>query len=188
MVSNALARRDTGVIVIENARLIFKNFAGKEGKYNRAGDRNFCVLLDQGLANVLTEDGWNVKYLHAREQGEEDQAYLPVAVGFEHRPPNIYLVTSKGRTRLNEDECEVVDWVDIKTTDVTIRPYSWSVNGKGGIKAYLKTLYVLLEEDYLDLKYADLDELPARAGKVDDGLAISDRPHFDFEGEVVDER
>jgi len=184
MAGNAIARRPD-ILTVEDARLIFKNFAGKEGKYNRPGDRNFCLLLEDDLAKALLVDDWNVKYLKAREPGDEPQAYLPVTVSFEHRPPRIVLVTSKGRTVLTEEECEVVDWVDIKTIDVSINPHPWSVNGKSGVKAYLKTLYVIMEEDYLDLKYEYLDELPARAGKVDEGMAISDRPHYDFEGEVV---
>ena len=33
-------------LVIDNARLIFKNFSGKGDNYNREGDRNFAVIIE----------------------------------------------------------------------------------------------------------------------------------------------
>src|SRR5690242_15378863 len=174
-----------GMLIIEDARLIFRNFSGKEGRYNREGDQNFCVLLEPDVAEVMRRDGWNVKTLKPREEDDDvPQPYIQVSIGFKIRPPRIVLVTSRGRTTLEENMIEVLDWVDIKTVDLTIRPYEWSVRGETGIKAYLKTMYVTIHEDPLDLKYADLEELPARAGRVhelpagyDDGNTI--------EGEVL---
>ena len=36
-------------VLMEGVRIIFRNFSGKEGQYNREGDRNFAVLLDEKL-------------------------------------------------------------------------------------------------------------------------------------------
>lgn len=155
-------------VVMENVRIVFRNFSGKEGMYNREGDRNFSVLLDDEVANAMAEDGWNVKWLNPREEGDSPQAYLTVAVNYKGRPPRVVMVTSRGRTPLDESEIEVLDWVDIANVDLIVRPYEWAVNGKTGIKAYLKSIFVTIHEDALELKYADLDQLPSRSGRVDE--------------------
>jgi hypothetical protein len=157
-----------GTIVMEDVRIVFRNFAGKEGQYNREGDRNFAVLLDDPLAETLLKDGWNVKRLKAREEGDVEQAYLSVSVGFKILPPRIVMITSRGRTTLSEEEVELLDWADIRTVDLIIRPYEWVVNGKNGIKAYLKSLFITIQEDALDLKYADIEDVPSRSGRTDD--------------------
>lgn len=146
-------------VLMEGVKIIFRNFAGKEGQYNREGDRNFAVLLDEPIASVMSEDGWNVKMLKPREGDEDDQpqAYLPVSVNFRGRPPRIVMITSRGRTNIDEDQVETLDWVDIVNVDLIVRPYEWTVNGKSGIKAYLQALYVTIEEDPLEAKYAELD-------------------------------
>ena len=152
--------KDDNTVLMEGVRIIFRNFAGKEGQYNREGDRNFAVLLDDATAAAMGEDGWNVKWLQPRseEEGEQPQAYLPVSVNFRGRPPRIVQITSRGRTNLDESGVEMLDWVDIVNVDLIVRPYAWTVSGKSGIKAYLQSLYVTIEEDPLERKYAEREE------------------------------
>jgi len=145
-------------ITIEGARIIFRNFSGKEGKYNAPGNRNFCVLLDENLAEDLMRDGWNVRYLRPREQEDEPQAYMQVKVAFGNIPPTVVLITSKGKTRLNEDSLDILDWAEIKNVDLIIRPYNYDVSGHQGVKAYLKSIYVTISEDELESKYMDVPD------------------------------
>jgi len=150
-----MAYKNTGNLVIENTRLIFRNFAGKETNYNRAGNRNFCVILtDTDQIKTLFDAGWNVRALTPRDDEEEPRYYLQVAVNFDHVPPKIILVTEKNQTPLDEDSVSTLDYGDIRSVDLVIKPYNWEVNGKSGIKAYLKTMYVTLEENEFGDKYS----------------------------------
>lgn len=144
-------------VTIEDARLIFRNFAGKEGQYNREGDRNFAVVLPPDVAVQMAADDWNIRYLTAREEGDEDVAYLPVSVSYKNRPPKVVMITSNSRTHLDESTVETLDYAEILTVDLIVNPYVWEVNGKGGVKAYLKTMFVTINEDDLERKYAKMD-------------------------------
>lgn len=143
---------------IEDARLAFKNFAGKEGTFNAEGNRNFCVLLDSDIAKQLEKDGWNIKYLKPRDEGEPEQAYMKVTVKYGNRPPKVVLVGSRGKTMLDEESINSLDWADLETVDLLINPYNWNVNGKTGITAYLKSLYAVIVEDELEKKYLDVPD------------------------------
>ena len=172
--------RELGPVVIEDARITFRNFAGKEQQYNRAGDRNFAVLLDEETAANMEADGWNIKRLRAREEGDVEQPYLSVALNFKGpRPPRVVMITSRGRTPLTEEYVELLDYADIKTVDLIVNPYEWVVNGKTGVKAYLKSIFVVILEDALELKYSEVPEI----GGAPQPLAIESGDIID--GEVV---
>lgn len=144
-------------IIIDGAKIGFRNFSGKEGKYNPAGKRNFHVFLDEEMGKILENDGWNIRWLTPKNEGDEEVPHLQVAVSYENIPPKIVLITSNGKTILDEDTVGELDWVEIKHIDLIIRPYNWDVNGKKGVKAYVKSMYVTIVEDEFEKKYYSPD-------------------------------
>lgn len=152
-------------VTIENCQIALRNFSGKEQKFNPEGSRNFAVLLTEQQAADMADLGWNVKYFKPRDDEPIPQAFIKVAVGFDKKPPKIIMVTSRGKTFLDEDTVNNLDHVDIKMADVTLNPYEHSFNG-GGVKAYAKTLVVQIEEDYLELKWDRIIEDMQREQKA----------------------
>ena len=156
-----MAYKKTNNIMIEDARLIFKNFSGEESKFNRAGNKNFCVVLDHDMAEDLVAEGWNIKYLRPREDGEEPTPYLQVTVAYGNIPPKVIMIAGRNKTPLDSVSIGTLDYAEIANVDLVIRPYNWEVNGKQGIKAYLKTMYVEIEQDAFASKYDfDDEEVP----------------------------
>jgi len=143
-------------ITIEGARLVFRNFTGKEGPYNPAGARSTGVLINEDMVDTLRADGWNIKWLKPKNEGDEEQAFLPVGVSYSNYPPMINLISSSGKNILDEQDVKILDWADIIHVDIIIRPYNWEVGGKSGIKAYVKTMYVTIADDPFEAKYSNV--------------------------------
>ena len=148
--------RDT--LSIENAKIGFRNFTGKEGKFNPAGRRNFCLFVEKKLGEVLEKDGWAIRWLEPNDDSDDRQPLLHVAVSYKNFPPKLCVITSRGKTILEEDRIHILDWAEIKNVDIMINPYNWNVSGKTGKKAYLKALYVTIVEDKFENKYRDVPD------------------------------
>lgn len=137
-----------GILQIDDARIIYRNFSGEGSKFNREGDRNFSLIIpDQELADKLVTQGWNVKIREPREEGDDPFIHLPVKVKFNDRGPNVYLQSGGRRVKLDEESISCLDNVDIVNVDMDIRPYDWEVNGKTGRTAYLHSMCVTQEVD-----------------------------------------
>lgn len=145
-----------GVLEIEDARIIYRNFAGVGSKFNREGDRNFAVIIpNQEICDELIEAGWNVKIKPPREDYDEPFMFLPVKIKFNNRGPAAYVVSGDSVTRLNEDTIGMLDEIDIAKVDMDLRPYDWDVNGKTGRTAYLQAINVTQNIDRFGARYAE---------------------------------
>lgn len=150
-----------GVLQIDDARIIFRNFRGEGGKFNKEGDRNFALVIpDQEMAEALQNDtnqygaGWNVKIKPPREDGDEPFIYLPVKVKFNSRGPIVYLQSGRNRVKLDEESIDMLDEIDIASVDLDIRPYDDEINGRPFRAAYLQSMCVTQDVDRFAARFA----------------------------------
>ena len=157
---------EKGILRIDDARIVYRNFKGEGGNYNREGDRNFAVVIpDEKLADMLVNDvneygvGWNVKINPPREEGDAPFITLKTKLKFNGKGPAIYLRTGKNMNKLDEESICCLDSVNIQRVDLDIRPYDDIINGKPFRAAYVQSMCVTQEVDRFMDQYAE-EEFP----------------------------
>lgn len=154
-------RNNPSDLMIEDAKILFTNFAGSPTRYNsEGGKREFSVALPLNLVEDLEKDGWNVKYRkNADGEFDPERPYLGVKVSYKFRAPAIWLIAGGRKQLITEDTVGTLDNITIKTADVVIHPSVYDVRGQQGISAYVKELYVVMDDESASFasKYADLD-------------------------------
>lgn len=144
---------------INGRQIIFKNFEGRGDKFNREGDRNFSLRIDdENTANALVKEGWNVRIKEGRDEDEGPFMRLPIKVKFTTYGPNVYLRTGDRVNELNEESIACLDNIEIESVDMDIRPYDWDVNGRTGRTAYLQSMEVVQRINRFAARYANNDE------------------------------
>ena len=154
--------RDNKIVEINGARILWPNFEGREGKFNREGERSFNVLIPtEEIADSLCDDvnedgvGWNVKRREPRDEDDTPLMFLPVKVRFNGRGPKIYLDTNGRVNLLDEDTVGILDNIDISHVDMDIRPFDNFVNDKPYRTAYLQSMCVYQNVDRFAERYAE---------------------------------
>lgn len=142
-------------IVLKNVGLVFRNFSGEARQYNNAGDRNFNVKLSQEQANDLRKRGFNVRTVGPNERYDEPEYLMKVKVSYRFDAPNVNLISSRCTRRIDEATIGELDHVAVEKCDISIVGSNWvQPNGDHGVTAYLRSMYLTLREDPLDLEYA----------------------------------
>lgn len=145
------------ILQIDDAKIIFRNFEGRGDKFNREGDRNFSLLIeDPDTADAMIKKGWNVRIKEGRDPEEGPFMRLPIKVKFTDYGPNVYLVSGGRRVELDEESISCLDNIDIESVDMDVRPYDWEVNGRTGRTAYLQSMQVVQRIDRFAARYADM--------------------------------
>ena len=145
-----------GILQIDDARIVYRNFRGEASKYNREGDRNFALVIpNEEIADALTKEGWNVKVKPPRDEDDQPFMFLPVKIKFNDRGPSVYLVTGDRHNKLDEESIGLLDDIDIASASMDVRPYDWEVNGKTGRAAYLQSLEVIQEIDRFAARFVE---------------------------------
>lgn len=148
------------LLELEDCKLLggsFRNFSGKESKFNPNGDKSVCVLIPDEMVDKLIEDGWNVKYTKPRNEEDIPKPYINVAISykFAEMAPKIYrVVEGNAPFLLDNDTVGQLDYDDIQRVDLSINPRYWENDfGQKGIKAYCKTMFVTVQEETFTSRY-----------------------------------
>lgn len=140
------------------------NFSGDPAlSYDgKSTDKFFNIELVDGATNMtygrnplsideLIDDGWNVRETKPNKDGET-RFFIKVLVRFEKYPPMVLMTTSRNQIELDDSSIGTLDKVDIEKFDLVISPYTYDRENNRK-SAYLKAMYVLVEEDDFEAKW-----------------------------------
>ncbi len=147
-------------LIFEDAQVIFPNFSGREGRYNREGNRCFSVIVQpkdgmtaEEVALKLRDDGWNIKerIINGEPTGEYYINGININYNFFMKPIIVY--ESDGNEielteeLLNGPIAAQLDGRGAERYDISIRPRTWErSDGSIGIKGYVDEMRIVAKK------------------------------------------
>lgn len=127
------------------AQIGLRNFEGREGRFNKDGERSFAIFLTEEQAVELIKQGLNVKPPKFDEEGNQlGRSFLKVKVRFDIMPPEIFF--SRGEEDENGriiikllpmSELRTLDNADLEYCDLKVNVRDWSKGANKGKSVYL---------------------------------------------------
>lgn len=145
---------------IENTRLMFPNFSGAPDRFNQTPKPNASIVVPPEMVQGLTDRGFRIRHLDAREGFEDDNGLdllvVKASYGGRGDPKIVLLMAEDGappqewfRRLLSSEEVGELDRLDIDYVDITFTPYEF----RGFTSAYIDSMYVVCRPDRLMSKY-----------------------------------
>lgn len=152
------------LVRIDDTKFIFRtNFSGdpeNDPKYGSTTRKGSVIIPDEGLAQELIEEGFNIgttKPKEGEEEGFVPRYYTTIIINYnseiaQERPPKVYLVSGDNEPRLlNEETVGAIDHVYVTNVNVTLEK-SYSKRYDKHL-LYVRVMYV--EQDVDDDPYMD---------------------------------
>ena len=131
-------------IEIDDCRIMWRNFSGLEGRFPDP-------IRGRGLADALTENGWDVIVRPARDEDEDPLYLLKVKFNYLHEglKPTAYLKSGRNMKALDEDTIGILDRASIMSVNADIRRSEYIDKHTGELKKtnYLKHIKVTQQID-----------------------------------------
>lgn len=145
-------KRGREKLFIEDAELIFTNFAGREKKFNAEGKRNFCVYIDNDTAKYLEEKHYTIKWDERRNPDDDPVPFIRVNIKYNEKFPQLdpeaYKVTSRGATPVREENIGDFDMEEMENVNLIINLYTReNEDGSVSTTGYLNSIVAKIEEN-----------------------------------------
>lgn len=144
-----------GDLKVENAVIFKTNFEGRPTDFvPKGGKRTFLLVLTKDMADVLSEEGWNVKYRSPKVEGDDPLMFTEIIVNMESNwPPKVCLYSGfngrKSANNLNEETITCLDKINIASVDLIIHPRRRKPDGSSPytVKGYANDIRVVQAPD-----------------------------------------
>jgi hypothetical protein len=145
-------------LVLEDATLLFPNFAGIAKDYNVVGDRNACVIVSDELAGQLAAIGWNIRVGKSTDPDVLPGKFISFTVKIDSKfPPRLWLIRYGRRPELMApQEYNILDFARFKSVSLKINQYVWQDKPQK-VSGFLEEGFFELMPDPLRDRYFAVD-------------------------------
>lgn len=151
-----------GDLKVENAVIFKTNFEGRPTDYvPQGGRRTFLLALTKDMADVMSDEGWNVKYREPKVEGDDPLIFTEIVVNMDSKwPPKVVLYSDfhgrKSANNLDRETIGQLDHIEIANVDLIIHPRKHDRSSQYCIKGYANDIRVVQGADAnFGDKYAD---------------------------------
>lgn len=140
----------------------FRNFDGAPKPWTPRGQKGpiqFAIALTEDRVDELASEGVEVLYTKPWPDAPADWEPTPfvnIHMRFDNFPPKVWMVTETRKVELTEETLGLLNYAEIVSADLKFNISHYKAPTGEGVKLYAQTLYVVIDEDPLDAKYAHI--------------------------------